>query len=159
GGEIYADPEVFGGSGIGRGFGVAGYTNGDVNRVSNANPTVYVARAFLRQTLGFGGDTENLEADQNQLATTVDVSRLTFTAGKLSAADIFDYNTYAHDPRTQFLNWTLFDNGAWDYAADIRGYTYGGVVELNQPKWALRYGVFMEPSVASGAHLDYHIGS
>jgi high affinity Mn2+ porin len=158
GAAFYVDPEMFGGIGVGRGFGVAGFPNGDVNRVSTAHPTIYLARAFVRQTLGFGGDTENIEADQNQLAETVDVSRLTLTLGKFSAADVFDSNAYAHDPRTQFLNWSLFDNGAWDYPADIRGYTYGGSVELNQAKWALRYGIFMEPSVASGSHLSYDIG-
>lgn len=158
GGEFYADPEMFAGQGVGHGFGLAAYPNGDINRVTTYHPTVYLARAFYRQTFGFGGETENLEADQNQLASTVDVSRLTLTLGKFSAADIFDANAYAHDPRSQFLNWALFDNPAWDYPADIRGYTYGAAAELNQAKWAVRYGLFMEPSVASGPHLDYHVG-
>lgn len=159
GAEIYANPELFGGKGIGQGFGIAGFTNGDVNRVSTSHPSLYLARAFLRQNVGFGGEKEDIPADQNQLATTLDVSRLTLTLGKFSAADIFDGNAYAHDPRTQFLNWTLFDNGAWDYPADIRGYTLGGALELNQKNWALRYGIFLEASVASGAHLDYHEGN
>jgi high affinity Mn2+ porin len=158
GGAVYADPEMFAGQGIGHGFGVAGYPNGDLNRVSTEHPTVFLARAFYRQSIGFGGPTEQIEADQDQLARTVDVSRVTVTAGKFSAADVFDANEYAHDPRSQFLNWTLFDNGAWDYAADVRGYTLGGAVELNQARWALRYGAFLEPSVASGPHFDYHIG-
>jgi high affinity Mn2+ porin len=149
---------VFGGSGIGHGFGVAGFPNGDLNRVSTSSARFYLARAFVRQTIELGGAREKIDPDQNQIGKTVDVSRITFTAGKLSAADIFDANTYAHDPRTQFMNWALVDNGAWDYPSDIRGYTYGGAVELNEPNWALRYGIFMEPSVASGAHLDYHIG-
>jgi high affinity Mn2+ porin len=157
GGAVYADPEMFAGQGIGHGFGIAGYPNGDLNRVSTEHPTVFLARAFYRQSIGLGGETEHIEPDQDQLAQTLDVSRLTVTAGKFSAADVFDANAYAHDPRAQFLNWTLFDNGAWDYAADVRGYALGGAIELNQLKWAVRYGFFLEPSVASGAHFDYHI--
>ena len=159
GGEVYLDPEMFGGKGISNGFGIADYTNGDVNRVTTSHPSVYLARAFYRQNFGFGGATEKIDPDQNQLGTTLDVSRLTLTLGKFSAADIFDANSYAHDPRSQFLNWGLFDNTAWDYPADIRGYTYGGAAEFNQANWAVRYGIFMEPDVASGAHLDYHIGA
>jgi high affinity Mn2+ porin len=159
GGEVYADPEMFGGIAIGHGFGIAGFPNGDLNRVSTSHPTVYLARAFYRQTFGFGGEREKIEADENQLAKTVDVSRLTLTAGKFSAADVFDNNAYSHDPRTQFMNWALFDNGAWDYPADVRGYTIGAAAELNQAQWAARYGIFMEPSVASGAHFDYDIGN
>lgn len=157
GAEAYADPEVFGGKPIGQGFGVAGFPNGDLNRVSTSHPTLYLARAFIRQTIGFGGQKQDIPADQNQLATTVDISRLTLTLGKFSAADIFDGNAYAHDPRTQFWNWPLFDNGAWDYPADVRGYTLGGALELNQLNWALRYGIFLEPDVASGSHFDYHL--
>ncbi len=162
GGEVYADPEMFGGKALSQGFGVAGFPNGDLNRVSTSHPTVYLARVFYRQTIGLGPekeqqDKEQIDPDQNQLAKSVAVSRLTLTVGKFSAADIFDANAYAHDPRSQFLNWGLFDNGAWDYPADVRGYTWGGAIELNQPKWALRYGVFMEPDVASGAHFDFHL--
>src|SRR5207245_7100650 len=74
--------------------------------------------------------------------------------GKMAATDIFDDNAYSHDPRGQFLNWALMDNGAWDYPANTRGYTYGITAELNQKDWALRYGVFGEPTVANGADLD-----
>jgi len=109
----------------------------------------------LRQTIGLGGDEEPLEPDQNQLAGAQDESRLTFTLGKLGASDLFDDNTYSHDPRTQFLNWSVIENGAWDYPADTRGYTWGGAIELNQPQWALRYGLFAVPKVANGLHFDH----
>jgi high affinity Mn2+ porin len=158
GAEVYADPEMSAGEGIGQLVGIAGYPNGDVARVLNSAPGVYLARGYFRQIIGFGGETETVPADQNQLAATYDISRLTLTAGKFSAADQFDNNAYSHDPRAQFLNWALMSNGAWDYPADVRGYTLGATAELNQPRWAVRYGIFMEPAEASGGPLDYHIG-
>jgi high affinity Mn2+ porin len=105
-----------------------------------------------------GGEQEKMESGPNQLAEYKDVSRLTFAVGKMAATDWFDQNKYSHDPRSQFLNWDLMYNGAWDYPADVRGYDFGAVVELNQKDWALRYGVFGEPEVANGAEIDPKIG-
>src|SRR5262249_38105712 len=85
-----------------------------------------------------------------------DISRLTFTIGRFAAPDLFDDNTYSHDPRTQFWNWALWEGGAWDFAADARGYTQGFDVELNQQDWALRYGAFMPPRNPNGKHLPFH---
>ena len=76
--------------------------------------------------------------------------------GEISVLDIFDNNTYAHDPRTQFMNWAFVGNEAWDYPADSLGYTTGFAAELNQPHWALRYGFFQLPRVANGMALDAH---
>ena len=73
---------------------------------------------------------------------------LTFTLGRFSAVDIFDTNAYAGDARTQFMNWGLVTNEAWDYPADVIGYDTGLAVELNQPKWTLRYGFFQVPQHA-----------
>jgi high affinity Mn2+ porin len=75
-----------------------------------------------------------------------DISRLTFTLGRFSAADIFDQNAYANDPTTQFMNWAFVNNEAWDYPADSIGFTTGLAIELNQPKWTLRYGFFQVPA-------------
>ena len=119
-------------------MGIAEFTNGEIYRVGDPTPRAYISRLFLRQTFGLGGESEWLDDDQNQLAGKVDVSRITLTAGKFSLDDMFDNNTYSHEPRTQFLNWALMDNGAWDYAADTRGYTTGVVLELNEPKWRFR---------------------
>ena len=154
GGEVYVNPEVAGGRGIGGVVGIAGFPNGDIARVGDVAPTVSLARLFLRQTIGFGGDEEEVEPDENQLVGLEAESRLTLTLGKLSASDLFDDNAYSHDPRTQFMNWSLMENGAWDYPADTRGYTYGGAIELNQPDWALRYGLFAVPKEANGLRLD-----
>lgn len=157
GAELFVNPELSGGRGIGGVVGIAGFPNGDIARVGKPEPTVSLARLFLRQTVGLGGEQERLASEPNQAAGSVDVSRLTFTAGKYSANDLFDDNAYSHDPRTQFMNWALMDNGAWDYPADTRGYTWGGAVELNQPRWALRYGLFGVPKEANGLTFDHHL--
>jgi len=156
GGEAYVNPEVAGGEGFGGVTGIAGFPNGEIPRVGTPEPEINLARAFVRQTFGFGGEREHVDSDQNQLAGFRDVSRLTVTLGKVAATDFFDNNAYSHDPRTQFENWALMDNGAWDYPADTRGYTLGGVVELNQPRWALRYGVFTMPKEANGSTFDWN---
>ncbi len=157
GGEFYFDPEIAGGEGFGGVRGIAGFPNGEIPRVGTPEPEPYVARLFYRQDFGFGGEKEKVEGQQNQLAGSRDVRRLTVILGKVAATDFFDNNAYSHDPRTQFSNWALMSNGAWDYPADTRGYTIGGVVEFNQPNWSLRYGAFAEPKEANGGTLDSHI--
>ena len=154
GGEVYLNPEVAGGEGFGNVTGIAGFTNGEIPRVSSPEPEPYVARLFYRQTFGFTGETEKLEDGPNQLPVTESVSRLTVTLGKFSAVDFFQQSAYANDPRGQFENWALFTNGAWDYPADTRGYTEGGIVELNQPNWAIRYGAMTVPKTANGGTFD-----
>lgn len=156
--EVYFNPEIAGGRGLSNVFGIAAFPNGDVTRVGNLEPTPYVARLYVEQTIGLGGEQEKLDAGPNQLGEMKDVSRLTFAAGKLATTDWFDKNKYSDDPRSQFMNWALMYNAAYDFPADVRGYTYGGVVELNQEAWALRYGIFAEPTTANGPDLDADIG-
>jgi high affinity Mn2+ porin len=143
--QLYFDPEMTQGLALSDTVGIAGFPNGDGTHAGGATPKVYAASYFLRQVIGFGGETEKLDSDQNQLEDTVDVSRLTITLGKFAPDDIFDDNDYAHDPRNDFLNWSIWESGAWDYPADARGYTYGLVLDFNQPDWALRGGWMLEP--------------
>ena len=157
GGELYIDPEVAGGEGFSGVSGIAGFPNGEIPRVSSPEPEPYLGRLFIRQTFGLGGQREQTASDQQQLAESRDVSRVTVTLGKFAAPDVFDNNSYSHDPRSQFENWALMENGAWDYPADTRGYTIGFTVELNQPGWALRYGLFTMPKVANGMAFDFHL--
>lgn len=157
GGEIYWNPEMAMGRGLSGVLGVAGFPNGEISRVSSANPTLYSARLFLRQTVAPGDGSECLESDQNQLAGCVDRSRLVLTAGKFSALDIFDDNEYSHEPRTRFMNWALMTNGAWDYPADARGYTNGVAAEYVFPGWALRAAALMEPHDANQLPLDNQV--
>ena len=154
GGEIYVNPELAQGRGLSGVLGVAGFTNGEIARVSSPSLTLYRARLFLRHTFGLGGEREYMEADQNQLAGYQDSSRLVLTLGNFSALDIFDDNSFSHEPRTQFINWALLTNGAWDFPADARGYTNGIAMEWINPGWALRGGLLMEPREANGLPLD-----
>ncbi len=160
GASVYFNPEIAGGSGIGRTLGIAGFTNGECFRVADASPALYSARLFLRQHIALGqSDMETAESDANQIGgEKIPSSRITITAGHFSIADVFDNNSYSHDPRTQFLNWGLMNNGAWDYPANTRGYTNGFIVELIKPGWAVRVSETMVPKKANGPQMDENIG-
>jgi high affinity Mn2+ porin len=151
------DGEMAQGIGLDGTLGIAGFPNGEATRASSSRPHYYFARYLLRQTINLGGAPVAVEDDSNQVADTVDADRLVITVGRLAATDIFDANSYSHDPRTQFLNWGAMDTGAWDYPADARGYTHGLVVELIGPAAALRLGTFMEPRFANSLELDDHV--
>jgi high affinity Mn2+ porin len=142
GAEIWINPEVDQGFGLSDTFGVAGYPSGEAYKLGKVDPYVLIQRGFLRQTVDLGGETEKLEPDLNQLGGTQTADRLVFTIGKYSIVDIFDTNKYAHDPRNDFFNWSIIDQGAFDYAANVWGYTYGGAAEWYQDWWAIRAGVF-----------------
>jgi high affinity Mn2+ porin len=135
-------PRSIRGFGLSNTFGVAGYPSGEAFKVGKADPYFLVQRGFLRQTVNLGGETEKLEPDLNQLGGTQTANRLVFTIGKYSIVDIFDTNRYAHDARNDFLNWSIIDQGGFDYAANSWGYTYGGAAEWYQDWWTARAGVF-----------------
>jgi high affinity Mn2+ porin len=138
--DFYADPEIDQGFGLSNTTGAAGYVNGEGSKVGAADPYIRLHRAFFRYTIGLGGEKENVEPDANQIAGTRDADNVTVTAGKFSVVDIFDDNSYAHDAKSDFLNWSIIDAGAFDYPADAWGYTYGGVAEWTQAWWTLRGG-------------------
>jgi high affinity Mn2+ porin len=154
GGEMVFNPEISGGRGFSGTLGLAGFPNGEASRVGIVEPTPYIARLFFRQTWGLDGEREKVEDGPNQIPGIQDVDRITVYAGKLSATDVVDNNRYSHDPRTQFLDWALMYNGAWDYPANLRGYTYGFGFDFNTTYYAVRYGIFAEPTVAQGNALD-----
>lgn len=154
GGEVYFNPEVVQAVPMSGLTGLGGMMDSEQQKSSSPNPTFYRARLFLRQTWGFGGGRQALESAPNQLAGMVDKRRLVLTVGNLSIIDIFDSNAYAHDGRTQFLNWALSTYGAYDYAGDTRGYTWGAAAEYYYDDWALRGGRFMVPLESNGQRLD-----
>ena len=156
-GILVFDPEIAGGTGFSGTQGVAGFPNGEITRVGVAAPTPYIARLYCQHTIGFGGEQEKVEDGPNLIAGMRDVDRLTITMGKFTVTDIVDDNRYSHDPRTQFLNWSLMYNGAYDYPANVRGYTFGVAFDRNFKDWAFRYAILAEPSIANGAPLDPHI--
>ena len=159
GGAFFIDPEIAGGEGFGGVTGIAGFPNGEIPRVGSPEPEPYLARLYFQQVFGFGGGREHVDSDQNQLAGFRDTDRFTLTVGRFAAVDLFDANTYSHDPRTQFMNWSLMDTSSWDYPADTRGYTYGLVLELSGAAWAFRYGALGEPKVANGGTIDSRINA
>ena len=154
GAEFHADGLMWQGFGFSHTTGIEDFPNGEAYRVGTKAPNVVFARLFVRQTFGLGGEQETIADDALHLAGKEDVSRVTLTVGKFSAKDIFDSNTYANDPRSQFMSWGLVANEAWDYPADSLGYTTGLAVEFNQPQWTLRYGFFQVPSTANGVAQD-----
>jgi high affinity Mn2+ porin len=155
--EVYFDPEAFQGHGVSNTLGMAGFPNGEAVKAAFPNLHYNTSRLFIRQTFGLGGETEKLEDDQNRVAGAFDVNRVTLTLGKFAASDIFDDNAYSHDTRIQFMNWALWESAAWDYPADVVGYTAGFVADWNTKDWTLHYGIFMEPTEPNGARLDTHL--
>lgn len=154
GGEFYVDPEAAQGIPLSNLAGLGGFTNGEMARSSGPTLKIYRARAFLRQTWGDGGEQEAVESAANQLAGMVDKRRWVLTAGNLSVIDIFDANLYNHDPRTQFLNWSVMTHGAFDYAGDARGYSWGLALERYVDDWVIRAGRFVEPKEPNQQILD-----
>jgi high affinity Mn2+ porin len=154
---VYADPEVSAGEGLSTTHGVAGFPNGEIYRVDTPSAKLNPSRLYLQHVIELGGEKEVLDSDKNQLADRLDRKRITLVLGKFSLNDFFDDNTYSHDPRTQFMNWALMDDAAWDYAADTRGYTWGLYVEFNQPVWAARFAFVTEPIEANAMQLDPHL--
>jgi high affinity Mn2+ porin len=155
--EIYVNPEWAQGFGLSETFGVAGFPNGEAQKAGFPTPVLNIARLFVRQTFGLGGEQETIEDGPNQLPGKQDISRITVTVGKLEVIDLFDNNTYSHDPRTSFLNWNLMCCGAYDWTMDKIGYTWGAAVELNQKYWAFRFGYFLVPRTSNENRFDMRI--
>jgi high affinity Mn2+ porin len=142
GAEAWVNPELDQGFGLGNTHGVAGFPSGESYKIGASYPYARVDRYFIRQTVNLGGESQNVDADINQFAGTQTANRLVFTVGKFAVPDIFDTNKYANSPRNDFLNWSLINSGAFDYAADAFGYTYGAAAELYVNRFAFRGGIF-----------------
>lgn len=154
GGEVWANLELDQGFGLSNTLGIAGFSSGEAYKVGEHRPYFRLPRAFYRQTVGLGGDEQMVTSDLNQLAGRQSVDRLVLTIGKFGVPDIFDVNQYAHDPRSDFLNWSIIDLGSFDYAADAWGFTYGVAAELYWSDWALRAALFDGSSKPNDKALD-----
>ncbi|MEA2881560.1 MAG: high affinity Mn2+ porin [Bradyrhizobium sp.] len=157
GGELYYNPELLQGFGLNDTVGAGGFPNGEAQKSNFPYPHYNTSRLFLRQTFGFGGEQEELASGPTQLASKVDVSRLTVQAGKFAVIDIFDGNAYAKDTRKDFMNWSMWAPGAFDYSADKVGLTYGATAELNQKQWALRAGYFLMLGMSNTNNFDTRV--
>jgi high affinity Mn2+ porin len=151
GAEFWTNPEIDQGFGLNDTHGVAGFLSAEAYKLGQADPYARIQRAFVRQTINLGGDTEKVDADFNQFAGSRSTDRLVLTVGRFGVVDIFDTNKYASNPKSDFLNWSLINTGTFDYAGDGWGYTYGAAAEWYQGRWTLRAGVFdLSTSPAGG---------
>jgi len=154
GAEVWINPEIDQGFGLSKTLGVAGFPSGEAYKVGANYPYLRLPRMFIRQTIGLGTAIEEVESAPNQFESSRPVNRLVITVGKFAVTDVFDTNKYAHDPRSDFLNWSLVDTGTFDYAADAWGFTYGTAFEWYQDRWTLRGGVFDLSIVPNSERLD-----
>jgi high affinity Mn2+ porin len=157
GAAIYLNPEVAGGSGISSARGVAAFTNGEAFRVGDPKPAFYAARAYIKQIINLGGDSHYIGEGANEVYKTRTKKYVIAAVGKFSIADFFDNNSYSHDPRSQFFNWGLMSNGAWDYPANVRGYTWGAMLEYGTEKFKVRAATTLVPQEANGNDLDLSV--
>ena len=154
GAEIWVDPEIDQGFGLSNTLGVAGFPSGEAYKVGKLAPYPKLPRWFLRQTVNLGGKSEKVDAGLTQLAGHQTEDRLVVTLGKFSVVDVFDTNDQAHDPRSDFMNWTIIDAGTFDYAANAWGYTYGASAEVYAGQWTIRAGAFDLSKVPNSEELD-----
>ncbi len=153
--DLILDLESTGGRGLSQALGLAGFTNLDVVRNPTLSTAPYLARYQIHQVIGLSNETTPQEPSFFALAPSVPVRRIEIRLGKMTLPDFFDFNNIGSDSHLQFMNWTADNNGAWDFAANTRGYTVGGMAEYDDRIWSLRYGIFAMPTVANGMDLDW----
>ena len=153
--DLILDIESTGGRGISQALGLAGFTNLDVVRNPTLSTKPYLARYGFHQVFGLTEKTTSQEPGPFGLAPSIPLRRIEFRAGKMTLPDFFDVNGPGSDSHLQFMNWTVDQNGAWDYAADTRGYTVGGMAEYDDRIWSLRYAFSAMPTVANGIDMDW----
>jgi hypothetical protein len=155
--DAIVDLEVAAGRGVSEALGLAGFTNLDVVRNPNLGTTPYLARYEVHQTIGFTDKLVDAERTPLSLATKVPERRVELRAGKMGVPDVLDLNDPGSDSHLQFLNWTADNNGAWDYAADTRGYTFAFTAEYDDVDWSARYALALMPTVANGIDLQWNL--
>ena len=158
GAEAYFNPELSGGAGLSKTLGIAGFPNGETFRIGGTEPKIYIARLYFKQNFEWGKEKDTIPAGNNLLAGLKSRRYFSLTIGKFGMADFFDGNEFSHDPRGQFMNWALMDNGAWDYPANTRGYVIGATAELGQPTWTLRFAFTMVTTEANQSIWDGKLG-
>ena len=151
--EFIVDIEEAGGSALSLGFGVAGDTNLDIVRNPLLSKAPYLGRGMFHHVFALSKDKVENQRNAFSLFDELPRRRLEFRIGKFSMPDFFDINSVGSDTHLQFSNWTIDNNGAWDYAADTRGYTVGAVLDFEDRNWGFRFGEGLMPKVANGIDL------
>ena len=159
GAEVYINPEVAGGSGLSGAYGLAASSNGETFRIGDPAPTLYLARGYISQyfPIGIFETSSYVTEGVNEVGGAKYNNYIKFYLGKLSLADIFDNNIYSNSPPTQFLNWCLMNNGAWDFAANLRGYTYAFATVLQKGNMDYKFALAAMPVTANGLDLNTNL--
>jgi high affinity Mn2+ porin len=141
GAEFWFNPEINQGFRLSDTHGIAGFSSAEAFKLGADYPYARIQRAFLRQTVNLGGESEKVDADLDQFAGSPTKDRLVLTLGRFAVTDIFDTNRYANNARTDFLYWTMNNAATFDFGSDAWEYTMGAVVEWYRGRWTLRGGV------------------
>lgn len=155
--EVEAHVEAAGGAGLSQALGVAGFSDLDAVRNPSLGSSPYLARLMVHKVIALGA--EQTESERGPFSTFENVPsrRIDLRAGKFSTVDFFDANSVGGDSHLQFCNWSIGQNGAYDFAADTRGYTWGTIAELHEGASTLRFGEMLMPSVANGMNLVWDL--
>jgi len=151
--EFLVDIEEAGGQALTQGFGLAGNTNLDIVRNPSLSKAPYLGRAMFHHVFALSSDKIENQRTAFSLFEELPRRRLEFRLGKFSMPDFVDINSVGSDTHFQFINWTTDNNGAWDYAADTRGYTVGAVLDFEDRTWGFRFAEGLMPKVANGIDL------
>ena len=154
GGELYYNPELLQGFGLHNTTGAGGFPNGEAQKSNFPYPHYSTSRLFFRQIFGFGGGEETVESSYGQMAGKIDARSLMVQIGRFAVHDLFDTNSYAQDPRSDFLNWSVWAAGAFDYPADKLGLGYSAVAVFTDKNWALRVGYFLTGNAPNSNEFD-----
>jgi len=157
GAAFYINPEIAGGNGLSGAFGLAASTNGETYRVGDPAPTLYLARGYIQQTIPLSKNYSDIEDDANQLSGKISKKYLQFLLGKYCLADIFDNNVYSGSPRTQFMNWAIMNNAAWDYSSNVRGYDYAFTMIAQLNSMTYKASLSLLPPLPNDAALNTNL--
>ena len=151
--EFIVDMEEAGGAALSTGLGLAGNTNLDIVRNPSLSKAPYLARGIIHKVFALSQD--KIKSDRSSLSLFKELPRrrLEVRFGKFSMVDFFDQNSVGSDTHLQFTNWTVDNNGAYDYAADTRGYTVGVTADFEDRNWGFRFAEALMPKVANGIDL------
>jgi high affinity Mn2+ porin len=152
--EFIFDAEEAGGKGLSNALGIAAFPNLDVVRNPSLSQGVYLARYFIHYTVPLTADRVEEQPNPFYLQDSIPRQRIEFTMGKMSMVDFFDLNAVGSDSHLQFTNWAIDNNGAYDYAANTRGYTVAAMLSYAGPKFEVRYAEALMPTVANGIDLE-----
>jgi high affinity Mn2+ porin len=155
--EAVADFESAGGSGLSQTLGLAGFPNVDAVRNPSLGAEPYLARLWYRKVIALSDDTITVERTPLSILTTLPARRVDIHVGEFDLVDFFDVNSVANDSHTQFMNWTVVNNGAYDYAADTRGYTWGAVVDYEDRAWGFRFAEALISKRPNGLTLQKNL--